>query len=169
MPGWNVSVSFKKRFKASFLWNMKGAYSAVVVQWGCLQWGKTTKQNLPWNLLVPWQTKPAGLELVHVLKMCSSLAIVENRWMSGNFTEHHLKTNLFVLWVLGGVPCAIVFTFFHHSMWNPVGLSLLYFSWIKTQVCCLSVLSASGIYYRGMGAQAWIIRISGRLVEGQDS
>lgn len=49
------------------------------------------------------------------------------------------------------------------------GASLLYFSWIKTQVCCLSVLSASGTYYRGMGAQAWIIRITGGLVEGRNS
>lgn len=46
---------------------------------------------------------------------------------------------------------------------------LLYFSWRKTQVCCLSGLSASGIYYSGMEAQAWIIRITDGLEEGQDS
>lgn len=49
------------------------------------------------------------------------------------------------------------------SSWPP----LLYFSWIKTQVCCLSVLSASGTYYTWMGAQARIIRITGGSVEGK--
>lgn len=63
--------------------------------------------------------------------------------------------------------CVLLFS---HSFITACGFqwaSLLYFSWIKTQVCCLSVLSASGTYYTGMGAQAWIIRITGGLVEGK--
>lgn len=63
--------------------------------------------------------------------------------------------------------CVLLFS---HSFITACGFqwaSLLYFSWIKTQVCCLSVLSASGTYYTRMGAQAWIIRITGGLIEGK--
>lgn len=61
---------------------------------------------------------------------------------------------------------------FSHSFITACGFqwaSLLYFSWTKTQVCCLSVLSASGTHYGGMGVQAWIIRITRGLVEGRNS
>lgn len=57
--------------------------------------------------------------------------------------------------------CTTVFTFFHHSVWIPAGLSALFFLDKNTGLLFIRNHQHLALIMKGMGVQAWIIRITG--------